>query len=376
MIKKVTALIAGLIIIVSAFGFVGSAEASYETMHFFEDSRCPDCARQKEYMEGVLLEEYPDLEIQSYEISKSENQRLLEEKMEERGVTDYRMMVPTTFIGENYFQGFYEEDKELIKRAIEGENVMEEQRACYVDIPFIGEVCVETLPLPALAAVLGSLDGLNVCSIGALILILMIVLSFDSRKKTVFYGGLFIVTAVVIYGLLVFAWTALFQTIAHFIGPINIIIGIAALLGALFFLKEFIRFLKHGPTCQSTNNKLATKATKKVKTAFNNEATKTLALITSVMFFAAVITLVELPCSFGLPMVYGGVLAQAGLSWMSYAFYIVLYLFFYMLIELVIFAGAVITKEVWIAESNIITWVYLAGTIVLFFLSYYYLIGF
>ena len=355
--------------------FLSFAE-NLEAVHFFEDSRCPDCARQKEYMEDVLLEEYPGLDIQNYEISKSENQKLLEEKMEERGVTDYRMMVPTTFIGENYFQGFYQEDKELIKRAIEGENVMEEQRACYVDIPFIGEVCVETLPLPALAAVLGSLDGLNVCSIGALILILMIVLSFDSRKKTVFYGGLFIVTAVVIYGLLVFAWTALFQTIAHFIGPINIVIGVAALFGALFFLKEFIRFLKHGPTCQSTNNKLATKATKKVKKAFNNEATKTLVLITSVMFFAAVITLVELPCSFGLPMVYGGVLAQAGLSWMSYAFYIALYLFFYMLIELIIFAGAVITKEVWIAESNLITWVYLAGTIVLFFLSYYYLIGF
>ncbi len=373
MIKRHAIAIFFILIAFLVFGFVGAE--SPETIHFFEDSRCPDCARQKEYMENVLLEEYPDLEVEVYEISERENQELLKEMMEERGVEDYRLMVPTTFIGENYFQGFYEEDRELMKRALEGENVMMEQRACYVEIPFIGEVCVETLPLPALAAVLGSLDGLNVCSIGALILILMIVLSFDSRKKIVFYGGLFIVTAVAIYGLLVFAWTALFQTIAHFIGPINTIIGIAAFLGALYFLKEFIRFLKYGPTCESTNSKLAQKATKKVKSAFNNEASRTVVLITSVMLFAAVITLVELPCSFGLPMVYGGILAQTGLPWISYAFYIGLYLFFYMLIELIIFAGAVITKEVWIAQSNLITWVYLAGTLVLFFLSYYYLIG-
>lgn len=378
MIKKIgISIVALLFLFIPFFGFsegVVNAD-SLETVHFFEDSRCPDCARQKEYMEDVLLEEYPNLEIKTYEIGKRENQDLLKEMMEERDVEDYRMMVPTTFIGENYFQSFYEEDKELIKKAIEGENVMDEQRACYVDIPFVGEVCVETLPLPILAVILGSLDGLNVCSIGALILILMIVLSFDSRKKTVFYGSLFILTAVVIYGVLVFAWTALFQTIASFIGPLNTIIGIAALLGALFFLKEFIRFLKHGPTCQSTNSKLANKATQKVKSAFNNNASKTFVLITSVIFFAAVITIVELPCSFGLPMVYGGILAQAGLPWISYAFYIVLYLFFYMLIELVIFAGAVITKEVWIAQSNLITWVYLMGTLVLFFLSYYYLIG-
>ncbi len=378
--KKKFAIIAiALLVTIFSFSFFGFSEAEttdIQTMHFFEDSRCPDCARQKEYIEDVLLEEYPDLEVKAYEIGRSENQELLKEMMEQRNVEDYRLMVPTTFIGDNYFQGFYEEDKDLLKRALEGENVMKEDRACYVNIPFIGEICVRSLPIPALAAVLGSLDGLNVCSIGALILILMIVLSFDSRKKIIFYGGLFIVTAVAIYGLLVFAWTALFQTIAHFIGPINIVIGIAALLGALYFLKEFIRFVKYGPTCQSTDNKLAKKATKKVQAAFKSEGSRAIVLTTSVMLFAAVITLVELPCSFGLPMVFGGILAEAGLPWISYAFYIGLYLFFYMLIELIIFAGAVITKEVWIAESNLITWIYLLGTIVLFALSYYYLIGF
>jgi len=299
--------------------------------------------------------------------------------MEEQGVEDYRLMVPTTFIGDNTFQNFYSEDEELMKRAIEGENVQNEihevRGKSFVDIPFIGELNLGEWSLPLAAFVIGSLDGLNVCSIGALILILMIVIGFKSRKKILFYGCLFIFTAVAIYGGLVFAWTALFNALARYIGFINILIGLAALGGGLFFLNKFIKFYKYGPACEYSGNKFVINATNKLKEAFQDEKSQILFLSISVITFAAVITIVELPCSFGLPLVYGGILAGAGLTWASYTFYILLYLLFYMLIELIIFVGAVITKEVWFSESNMITWVYGLGTLVLFFLAYYYIIG-
>ncbi|MGM0438949.1 MAG: hypothetical protein ACQEP3_00725 [Patescibacteria group bacterium] len=378
MIKKITLLLAVLLLfIVPVFGFAQEKPEQGEAIHFFEDERCSTCAQEKEFLESEIKEEYPSVEIRSYIIENQEERSDFESLLNEKGFKDYTLMTPTTLIGDNLFIGFFEEDKSLIKRAIEGENVQHEidQVRGEVDIPFVGRVDVEDWSLPFLAVVIGSLDGLNVCSIGALILILMIVLAFDSRKKIVFYGGLFILTAVIIYGTLVFAWTALFEALASFIGPLNIVIGIASLLGGVYFFYQFLKFLKYGPTCQSSSSKLANKATKKLKKSFN-EKTEVLVLAGSVIFFAAIMTLVELPCSFGLPMVYGSILAESGLSWLGYGAYIVLYLFFYMLIELIIFAGAVITKEVWIAESNLITWVYLAGTIVLFFLSYYYLIGF
>ncbi len=380
MTKKICFIFFILFLLIPFFGFseveILDEKVNVVEIHLFEDVRCPDCARAKEFIQETILEEYQNVKVFYYEISRIQNQELLKEMMTQRGVSDFRITVPTTFINDNYFQGFYSEDKELIKRAIEGEDVMAEKRGSALTLPLVGEVHIEDWSLPVLAVIIGTLDGLNVCSIGALILILMIVLSFNSRKKTIFYGSLFIVTAVIIYGVLVFAWTALFNTLASFVGPLNIIIGIAALLGAIYFFSEFIKFYKHGPTCGSSTSKLATKATNRVTDAFKNPASQTLFLVASVISFAAVITLVELPCSFGLPMVYGGILAEAGLPWTGYLGYILLYLFFYMLVELIIFAGAVITKEVWIAESNIITWIYLAGTLVLFFLSYYYLIGF
>ena len=361
------------------FGMAQENETGLETIHFFEVRGCPDCARQKEFLEEVILDEYPNVEIIEYSIMDSKNQEKFHQMMEEKGIKEYRLMTPTTFIGENVFQNFYEEDKELIKRAIEGENVQNEiyevRGKNIVKAPFIGEIDLGDWSLPLAAFVIGSLDGLNVCSIGALILILMIVLGFKSRKKVLFYGGLFILTAVIIYGLLVFAWTALFTALATYIGFINIIIGLAAFAGGVFFLNKFIKFYKYGPACEYSGNKFVINATNKLKEAFENEKSQFLFLTASVITFAAVITLVELPCSFGLPMVYGGILAGTGLSWAGYVFYIMLYLFFYMLIELIIFAGAVITKEVWFSESNMITWVYGLGTLVLFFLSYYYLIG-
>lgn len=374
-----------LIILFATFFIIGSnivySEEINETVeiHFFEQRGCPDCARLKRFLEQEIIPDF-EVEIISYSIMSSENQNKLHEMMKERNVDEYELIVPTTFIGNNYFQNFFDGDKELIIRAIQGEDVQEDifevRGSGIVNLPFIGEVNVNDFSIPVLAVILGTVDGLNVCSIGALILILTLVLSaFKSRRKIFFYGGLFILTTVLVYGTLIFAWTALFHALASYIGSINIIIGLAALGGGIFFFKKFIDFYRYGPACEYTSNKYISKITKKLKESFSSNQ-KTALLVSTVILFAFIVTIVELPCSFGLPMIYAGVLVSEGLSTMGYVFYVALYLFFYMLIELIIFTGAVITKEAFLTESKWITWVYLFGSLVLIGLSYYYLFGF
>jgi glutaredoxin len=349
------------------------------TVHLFELRGCPDCAKQKYFLENIVLPKYPNINIISYSIMDSANQALFHEMMAERDVEKYNVMVPVVFIGNNVFQQYYEDDKELIFRAIEGKDVQNEIDAVrgqrIINVPFVGPVNLGDYSLFLSALVIGSLDGLNICSIGALILILMIVLSFNSRKKIFLYGGLFILTSVLIYGVLVFAWTAIFDILASYIGPLNLVIAIAAFIGGVIFLTKFVQFIKYGPACEYNGNRFVVNATKKVKEAFSNEKRQAIFLISSVVVFATIITLVELPCSFGLPMIYGGILTVSGLSLLGYFWYVLLYLFFYMLIEIIIFIGALITKEVWFAETNFIIWIYGFGTAVLFFLSYYYLFG-
>ncbi len=339
-------------------------------VHFFEDRLCPVCKKQKDFMLEIQ-DEYPEMELKIYSISDTDK---LREIAAEYGVEEYGIMAPTTFMGDNFFQfrDFTSTHKQMIRDALEGELV--EDDCCVVTIPVINiEVNIRGWSLPVITLILGTLDGFNVCSLGALILILSIVIKMESRKKTFFYGGLFIVASALIYGVLVFTWGRLFEAMVGQLEILRLIIGIAALIGGIYFLKDFFKFLKHGPACETGSVKVKTTATNRLVKAFTDPKTNTAFLISSILFFAAVITMVELPCSVGLPIAFTGILAAQSLSLPIYIAYIALYLFFYMLIELIVFTGAVLTKKLWFAGSKLITIVTLIGALVLFYISYYYL---
>lgn len=339
-------------------------------IHFFEDRLCPVCRDVKEFVKNIA-EEKPEVDLVIHQIS---DLKKLSEIAEEHGVEDYRLMAPTVFIGQSFFQfmDFTPRGEQMITRAIEGEFV--EDDGYIIKIPFVDiEIDISRWSLPMATFVLGSIDGFNVCSIGSLILILSIVVIFDSKRKIFFFGGLFILTAVIIYGALVFAWGRLFEALIGHLAILRIIVGLAALAGGVYFFKEFLRFFKYGPTCQTSNSTIAKKATKKLKDAFERPGAGTSVLIGSIVFFAAVITILELPCSIGVPIAFTGILAEAGVPLGAYTIYILSYLFFYMLIEIIIFTGAVLTKKIWFAGSRAITWVTFIGAAVLFYLALYYL---
>lgn len=341
-------------------------------VHFFEDRLCSVCKAQKDFMEG-LKDDYPQMNLIIYQISDFDK---LEEVAKNHGIDDPAIMAPTTFIGENYFQFIYFTDKEKkqLIDALEGEVV--ENNCCIVRIPFLNiDVDISAWSLPFITFALGTLDGFNICSLGALILILSIVLVFKSRKKVLFFGGLFITTTVIVYGVLVFLWGQLFKLLIGQSVMLGYIVGLAALFGGIYFFREFLRFLKYGPTCNSSENKIAVRATEKVQEVFADSKKGTLALAGSIVFFATVITIIELPCSVGIPITFVGVLADAGITSTSSIPYILLYLFFYMIDEVIIFLGAVFTKEIWLAKSKAITWITLLGSLILFYLSYYYFFG-
>ena len=341
-------------------------------VHFFEDRLCPVCAEQKSFMEE-LKDEYPQMDLRIYPISDLAR---FHELAAEYELEDYRIMAPTTFVRGSFlqFNNFGTRQKETLINALEGGEIQEE--CCLIRIPLLNiEIDISNWSLPLITVLLGSVDGLNVCSIGALILILSIVLLFGSRKKTLFYGGLFILTTAIAYGLLVFAWGWAFELLVGHLPIIRMVIGLASLLGGLYFFKEFLRFYRYGPTCQASDNALTRRATERLQKTFENPKKGLLVLASAVIFFAIVITVVELPCSIGIPITFTAILAESGIGLSGYVFYIILYIFFYLLIEVIIFLGAVFTKSIWIAGSKAITWVTLLGALVLFYLAFHYLIG-
>lgn len=367
----------------SVFGFVFAQENKVE-IKFFYSPTCSHCAQEWKFLDG-LQERYPDVKINRFSVSERNNVGLLKEFYDNYNIpAEYQGMVPITFTNNRYFVGFNEE----IGRDIEGcileckkgsvskSNVTVIDLEGNINIPFIGKLNIKKYSLPVLTVLLGTLDGFNVCSLGALILILGLVLAIGSRKKTLLFGGIFILATAVVYGFLILIWYQIFSYLIPYMRVMEIVIGLLGIGGAIYFFSQFIKFRKQGPTCEITPGKnIMSKFSLKFQQSLQGSGGIIL-LLANVLLFAAIITIIEFPCSAMVPVAFAGILAQARLPALFYLLYITLYLIFYLLDEIIVFLIAFFTMKVWLTSSKITTWITLTEALILFILGFYYLFGF
>ena len=370
-------------LIFGAFNFVLAKEERIE-INFFYSPTCAYCAKEWKFLDK-LKEEYPEVKINRFSIFEKENIELLKKFYQEYKVPSVHYgMVPATFTNKKYFIGFNEEIKKSIESCIQvcqgaskgRGNVTVVDIEGNIKLPIIGKFNIKKYSLPTLTVILGFLDGFNVCSLGALVLILGLVLALRSRKKILIFGGLYILVTSLVYGFLMVLWYQIFSLLTPYIRIMKILIGFLGLGGGIYFLKEFFRFRKQGAVCESglgerLFSKFSEKFHKKLK-----ESSSIFLLIGGVLLFAAIITIVEFPCSAAVPVVYAGLLAQSHLPELYYLLYIALYLFFYMLDEIIVFLIAFFTMKLWLASNRAITWITLVEAVILFILGFYYLFGF
>jgi hypothetical protein len=93
------------------------------------------------------------------------------------------------------------------------------------------------------------------------------------------------------------------------------------------------------------------------------------------LLFAGVITVVEFPCSAAIPLFFAGILAKAQLPAINYLIYIAIFIFSYMLDEIIVFLIATFTMTVKLASPKFVIWITLAEAVILFLLGAYYLFG-
>lgn len=375
--KKVIYSVLSLFFLFSAF----SVSAQETKIDFFFSPTCPHCTAEEKFLDK-LKEKYPDITINRYSVNEKANVDLLKEYYKEYDVlTNYYGMVPATFTNENYFIGFNDKIGEDIERCIEKCKKDESSKGEFsvidldgnIKVPLIGNINIKNFSLPILAVILGALDGFNVCSLGALVLILGLVLAIKSRKKTLLFGGIFILTTAIVYGLLIVIWYQIFSLFTSYMRLMQIMIGLLGIGGGIYFFRQFLKFRKYGPTCEvTTGNGIITRFTSKFQDSLKN-STNTLLLLGGVLLFAGILTIIEFPCSAVIPVALAGVLAQSGLSTFQYLLYIAIFLLFYMLDEIIVFLIAFFTMKLWLASSKVTTWITLLEAIILFVLGIYYI---
>ena len=352
-------------------------------INFFYSPSCSACRSEQEFLDKIE-KEYPEVKINRYNIADYQGYELVKKICKEYNVERYIGSVPLTFIGSGFFAGFDYSGitagkmENFIQEQIQQEegSVTDEQETNKINLPFIGEIDAGEYSLPSLAVVLGFLDGFNICSLGALVLILGMVLVLRSRKRILLFGGLFILTTTIVYGLLIVLWYKLFSFFVPYLRTMEILIGLLGIVGGIYFFRQFIKFKKYGPACEAgTKEGIVTKLSVKVQEAFKKPG-NILTLSGIVFLFAIAITVVEFPCSAVVPVAFAGILAKSQLPAFLYLFYIALFVLFYMIDEIIIFLIAVFKMTVWLASGKFVTWIYFLEAIILFLLGFYYFIGF
>lgn len=347
-------------------------------INFFYSETCPHCIAEEKFLDKIEPN-YPDVKINRYLVTDASHRQLLIDSLKKHNAEKDLGLVPITFVGNEMILGFDNESnigkkiEDSIQKQLQNANNGSENGST-VNLPIIGKIDLSKYSLLAQAIILGFFDGFNVCSLGALVLILGLVLILKSRKKIILFGGLYIFITALVYGALIFLWYQLFYYLSPVLKIMNVFVGILGVGGGIYFLIQFIKSRKADSTCDSQGNKIVAKHSEKIQKAFQ-ESGGIWGLIIGVLIFATVITIVEFPCSAVIPVLFAGIMAHAKLSLFVYIFYLIVYLFFYMLDEIVVFLVAVFTMNIKIASGKTMKWLNLIEAAVLFVLGIYYLSG-
>lgn len=357
-------------------------------LYLFHGDGCPHCAKEREYLKEIE-KEYDDVNIHLYEVwYDTDNQELMEKvKKELNSSTNY---VPLTIIGDKYTVGFNDNTKLMIKNNIEkclkedcedvvgnvlaGKTANEttikkevkepkkDKEDSIKDLPILGKVDVKKVSLPIIAAVIGLVDGFNPCAMWVLVFLISMLLGTKDRKKMWILGLTFLFTSAFIYLLFMVAWLNVAIKMNTVIW-LRITIAIIAIIAAFINLKSFYKSLKKDTGCEVVDSKKRKNIIEKIK-KFTLEKSLILGLL-GVMTLAVSVNFIELACSAGLPLLFTQILALNNLSKLSYMIYILIYIFFFLIDDIIVFVIAMFTLKITGISNKYSKYSHLIGGIIM-----------
>lgn len=217
----------------------------------------------------------------------------------------------------------------------------------FVTLPLVGQVPLADLSLPALAILLGLADGFNPCAMWALVYLLSLLVSLQDRRKVILMVGSFVLASGILYFLFMTAWLNAFLILGY-MRPLTIAIGVGALLIGLHDLRSFA-LTKGAPVCAVGGTELKHKTMSRMERLV--AAPLSLATFAGIIGLAFLVNSIEFACSAALPAIFTHALSLRPLPTLAYYGYILLYDFFFMLDDLIIFTLAAVALETTIGSG-------------------------
>ena len=375
------------VLLVLVLFFISSVVSAKQiNVYLFHSSDCMHCKAEIKFLDS-LKEKY-DIKVYKYEVMyDEENSKLMHEIKELMG--EKSTYVPFTVIGTTTFTGFNETNEYQIENAIKeyqtskycdkvgvymditkdtGECEENKKTSSTMKLPILGEVDVKSFSLPIISVVIGLVDGFNPCAMWVLIFLLSILVGMKNRKKMWILGLTFIGTSALVYLLIMLAWlniVASFTTIRW----LQIIIAIVALIASFINIRSYFKARKEDDGCTVTNNESRKKIVSKVKSiAENSENKKKYGFILAILGIIALaisVNVIELACSAGLPLIFTQILAMNDVTSVSKLVYILIYILFFMIDDIIVFVIAMFTFKVTGISTKYTKYSHLIGGIIM-----------
>ena len=174
-----------------------------------------------------------------------------------------------------------------------------------------------------------------------LALLLAVVINTKSRRRVLLVGLTFLVVTAGVYGLFIAGLFSIFSYVS-FLGWIRVLVAGIALAFALVNIKDYVAY-KQGFSL-TIDDAQKPGIYKGIRGVMSARASLP-ATLAATAGMALGVTLVELPCTAGLPVLWTTILADAGVGTAAFAALLALYMVIYLLDELLIFGAVVVTMR-------------------------------
>jgi thiol-disulfide isomerase/thioredoxin len=338
------------------YDIVGETESSKVTVYLFYSSSCIHCKAENAFLDELQGEYGKIVNFKRYEVTQNTTNSEYMEKAKDR-MESNSTGVPFTVIGDKYYVGYSDTIGKTMKNTIDsyiksvngntGNNTDDgnkddtvKENNNTINLPLLGDVNAKQVSLPLVAVILGTIDGFNPCAMWVLLFLINMLFTMKDRKKMWLLGITFLFTSAFVYFLAMLGLSVVIGMTA--VVWVRTVIALVAIIGGIVNLNTYLKTPKDG--CHVVDEKKRKKYFTRMK-KFTLEQNIVLALI-GVIALAASVNLVELACSAGFPTIFISMLDLNGLNGFESILYILLYIVFFLIDDIIVFVIAMTTLKV------------------------------
>lgn len=339
-----------------------ASNAGGVTIYYFWGDGCPHCAALRPFLDDLATR--PGIDLAAYEVWHDSGHRdLFRRVAEAHDVAPDG--VPAVFVAGGAWIGDSPAYRQAIEAVVEkcaaggcpdvAAEVMagqapaplpEEERpetgGTVINVPLLGTHDVGGDSLVWATALIAFVDGFNPCSLWVLTVLLAMILRTGSRTRLALIGGSYVTTVALVYGLfLVGLFSAL--TVVDYAWWIRVSVALFALAFAVVNLKDYVWFGRG--VSLTIPDRFKPGIVRGTRSLALEDRSLPVVIATTVAM-AAGVSLLELPCTVGFPVVWTNLLADRDVATSEYAFLLAVYLVVFLLDEIAVLAAAVAAMRI------------------------------